>query len=275
MAYSSRSLNWRLSELIRKLGEKESVLVALSGGVDSSLVAAASKIALEDRAVAITADSATLPPGELEAARRVAEEIGIRHLVVKVDELRNPNFVRNKFDRCYYCKKELIAEFKKVANQLRLKTLVDGTNAEDLKANRPGSVALMEEGVYSPLADLGITKGEVRELARLLNLSTVEKPSMACLATRIPYGEEITLGRLSRVAEAERFIKDVVGVKQLRVRDHGNLARVEVGRDERSLIFNEKILESIANKLHSLGYVYVTVDVDGYRSGSMDGALKP
>lgn len=267
-------LKRRVDELISKLKSKGSVLVALSGGVDSSLVAAVSKIALGDKVVAVTADSITLPFGELEEARRVAAEIGVKHVVIKVNELRNPDFVRNPPNRCYYCKKELIAELKKVAERMNVKTLVDGTNAEDLKTHRPGATALMEEGVYSPLADLGITKSEVREMAKFLNLSAAHKPSMACLSSRIPYGEKISSHRLARVAEAEKFIKNVAGVKQLRVRDHGNLARIEVGRDERKLFFNEKLLDVIADKLTSLGYIYITIDMKGYRSGSMDETLE-
>lgn len=268
------ALERKLDELLTKLRGKKGVLVALSGGVDSSLVAYLAKKALGDRAMAVTADSATLPPGELDGARRIADRIGIRHVVIKVNELRNPDFARNPPERCYYCKKELIAELKRIAAEEGMDTIVDGTNADDLRGHRPGAVALREEGVYSPLADVGLTKDEVRALARMLGLPTADKPSMACLASRFPYGQRITAERLSRVAEAERFVRSVAGVRQVRVRDHGDIARIEVGRDERRLLFDESLMDAIAKRLHSLGFTYVTMDVEGYREGSMDEALR-
>lgn len=267
-------LKMKMETIINKLKEKGSVLVAFSGGVDSSVVTALAYKALGNKALAITADSMTLPPGELQEAKEVAEEIGIRHIVIKVNELSNPIFARNPPDRCYYCKKELISELKRTAKEYSLNTIVDGTNAEDLESHRPGALALIEEEIYSPLADAGLTKADVRALAKMLNLSTAEKPSMACLSSRFPYGQEITEQRLHRVAEAEKFIKGLIRVKQLRVRDHGDLARIEIAKDKRKLLFKEQLMDLIAKKLKTLGFSYVTMDLLGYRSGSMDEVLK-
>ena len=264
----------KMSEVVEKLKSKGSVLVAMSGGVDSSLVALLSKKALGSKAIAVTADSMTLPSGELQEAKRLAEEIGIEHIIIKVDETSNPNFVSNPPNRCYYCKKELILKLKDIARDRRMETIVDGTNADDMKVHRPGALALAESGVYSPLADAGLGKEDVRTLARMLGLPNADKPSMACLGSRFPYGEEITKDKLHLVAEAERLVRELTGVRELRVRVHGNLARIEVGREERGLLFDQGLMEVIAKKLKSLGFVYVTMDLLGYRSGSMDEVLK-
>lgn len=269
-----RGILEKFERLTARLKVEENALVALSGGVDSSLVAAAAKIALGDRVAAVTAQSATLPPGELEEARMVAEKLGLKHFVVRVDELRNSAFVKNTPNRCYHCKKELIRELKRIAAQEGIKTILEGTNADDLVAHRPGAQALREEEVRSPLAEVGLTKYEIRILAEALQLPTAEKPSMACLASRFPYGEKITADRLFKVAEAERIIRSMTDVKQLRVRLHGDVARVEVERGERRRFFDEKLLDMITEELHKLGFTYVTLDMDGYRSGSMNEALK-
>lgn len=263
----------KMNEVLQNFKSKGSVLVAMSGGVDSSLVALQAKKALGDNAIAATADSVTLPSGELEEAKRLARAIGIEHVIIEVDETSNPNFVRNPPDRCYYCKKELILKLKEIARDRRIETIVDGTNADDMKVHRPGALALAESGVYSPLAAAGLTKEDVRELARMLGLPNADKPSMACLGSRFPYGEEITRGKLRLVAEAEKLVRELTGVRELRVRVHGSLARIEVGKDERKLLFDQELMEAIAKKLRSLGFVYVTMDLLGYRSGSMDETL--
>lgn len=247
--------------------------MAFSGGVDSSLVAAAAKMALGDRALAVTADSKTLPLGELEEARKVAEAIGIRHKVIKVDELENPRFAANPPDRCYHCKKELLTHLKEIATQEGFEAVVEGTNAEDLRGHRPGALALREEEVISPLAEAGLGKAEIRALASALNLPTAHKPSGACLSSRFPYGEKITLERLERVAAAEETIKRLVEVGQLRVRDHGDVARIEVSPEERCLFFDGSLMDRVAGELRRLGFVYVTLDLKGYRTGSMNEAL--
>lgn len=260
----------KFEALLEELRQRETVLVALSGGVDSSVVAAAAKMALGDRALAVTAESPTLPPGELEEAKRVAAAIGIRHMVIQINELSDPNFVRNPANRCYFCKKGLGSELKEVAAREGFSTIADGTNADDLKGHRPGAKALDEEGVFSPLARLSFTKDEVRQLAKSMGLRTYDKPSTACLSSRIAHGQAITVERLSRVGEAETFIKKLCGARQLRVRDHGETARIEVDPSERKLFFDEKFLDAITEKLQSLGFKYVTLDLQGYRTGSMN-----
>ncbi len=269
-----KHLTRKVERVLDRLRRRGSVLVAMSGGVDSSLVAFLARKAVGDNAVAVTADSVTLPPGELEESKKIAKEIGIRHVIVKADETSNPDFVRNPPNRCYYCKKEIISKLKQVAAKYELQAIVDGTNADDMKVHRPGAMALIEGGVYSPLSDAGLTKRDVRDLARMLGLPTADKPSMACLSSRFPYGQEITRDKLRKVCEAERLVRELTGVRELRVRSHGNLARIEVGKDERRLLFDEGLMESIAKKLKCLGFTYVAMDLQGYRSGSMDEVLK-
>jgi len=263
----------KFKALIDEIRGYGSVIVALSGGVDSSSVAAAAKIALNDKALAVTADSPTLPPAELDDAKRVADAIGISHAVIRIDELEDPNFAKNPTNRCYYCKKGLSTHLKALAAERGVTTILDGTNADDLRGHRPGAVALGEAGVLSPLAQLGFTKAEVRQLARWLGLSIHDKPATACLSSRIAYGQEITLERLSRVGEAEAFIKSLTGARQVRVRDHGEIARIEVAPEERRLFFDEGTMERVAEKLRSLGFTYVTLDLLGYRTGSMNAGV--
>jgi len=274
MAYPDAEVHLKTQALINKLLDwfkgKNGVLVAFSGGVDSTLVAYAAHRVLGDRALAVTADSVTLPPGELEEAVKTANLIGIRHKIVKVNELNEPEFANNPPDRCYYCKRSLLRTLSKIAETEGLELLVDGSNADDYRDFRPGLKALIEFKVRSPLAELGFTKNDVRFVSRSIGLPTADKPSMACLASRIPYGMKITYDKLRRVSEAEDYIKKLTGVKQIRVRDHDTIARIEVGRDERKMFFNEELMDSIWAKLRSLGYVYVALDLYGYKSGSLN-----
>jgi len=243
------------------------VLVAFSGGVDSSVVLAVASLALgRDSVIAVTATSPIHHEEDLLWAKRIAEILAVRHVIIESRELEDTNFISNPPNRCYFCKKDLAEELSKVAREFGAKTIVDGTNASDLNSYRPGLLAFAEAGVRSPLADAGITKDEVREIAKALKLPNWDRPPMSCLATRIPHGERITIEKLERIAEAEKVVKILTGARLVRVRDHGYIARIEVGKDERKRFFNENIMDKLAEELQKLGYKYVMLDLYGYRS---------
>jgi uncharacterized protein len=267
-----KAQNGKYEELKRYIEAKgkNGVVIAFSGGVDSSTLAAVSHSILGDRVVAVTAESPTYTPEELEEAKNVAKEIGIKLYIVETDELSNENFNKNPENRCYYCKKELLDRLQKVANELGFKAVFEGTNFSDLTDHRPGFKAVKEmENVYSPWVDTRFTKEEIRAIARKIGLSIQNKPPLACLASRIPYHERITAEKLDRIGKAEQVVKKITGVRQLRVRDHNGLARIEVGRNERKLFCTVEILDRIVDDLKRIGFKYVTLDLEGYRPGSM------
>jgi uncharacterized protein len=275
----SVTLRDKTEHTINQLRSYRRVIVAFSGGVDSTLVVFLAKLALGQDAIAATADSPSLASSELNETKKLAEKIGIRQILVRTQELEDSNYVSNPLNRCYFCKKELSQKLKELARRLDIQFILDGTNADDLTGHRPGARALSEEDVKRPLADAGITKMEVRELAALFGLPNSEKPSSPCLSSRVQYGQIISADRLRRIERAENLIRSLTDVRELRVRDHGNLARLEFGRNERYLLFNEGLLDKIGAGLRELGFTYVTVDVLGYRSGSMNefaaSAAKP
>ncbi|MCX9085148.1 MAG: ATP-dependent sacrificial sulfur transferase LarE [Candidatus Methanoperedens sp.] len=257
--------------LIEKtIADRVSVIIAFSGGVDSSVLAALAYRALGDKAVAVTADSQTLSQLELEGAKNVAKEIGIKHKVITYDELGEPGFANNPVDRCYYCKKGLIRELKKIAKKHNIKSIIEGTNFSDLKNHRPGHRAVIEEEVYNPYIEFKVTKEEIREMARILGLSIANKPSMACLSSRFPYGQKITADALVRVGMAENYLHSL-GFQVVRVRDHAGIARIEIMPGEMEYLL--EIRANVQVKLKELGFLYITLDLMGFRSGSMDEVL--
>ncbi len=266
------ALDRKVEELKAYIAErgKDGVVIAFSGGADSATLAALSHQMLAEKAVVMTVQSSTFTEGELREAKRVAQEIGVKFFVTTTSELENEDFVKNPPNRCYHCKKEMLAKLKQFAHAHGFAAVFEGTNLTDLEGHRPGYQAVTETpSVYSPLVDIKFTKDEVREVAKRLGLTVHNKPSHPCLATRIPYHERISAERLRRIANAEEAIRKIVPVQQLRVRDHNGLARIEVTGDERKLFFNADVMEMVAVQLKRLGFKYVALDLEGYRSGSM------
>ncbi|MFK8185289.1 MAG: ATP-dependent sacrificial sulfur transferase LarE [Phormidesmis sp.] len=268
----SNSLNNKLTQLQEIFREMDRALVAYSGGIDSTLVAKIAFDVLGHQSLAVTANSPSLMPEDFADAKAQATEMGIAHKVVETHEMENEQYTSNPVNRCYFCKSELHDTLRPLANELGYDYVVDGLNADDLQDYRPGIQAAKERGVRSPLAEVGITKLEVRELSKHLGLPWWDKPSQPCLSSRFPYGELITTEKLHRVGRAERYMRDL-GYRNLRVRSDGDTARIELMPDEIQSFVAQVSLPEVVEAFQALGFSYVTLDLEGFKSGKLNRAL--
>ncbi|MCF6148452.1 MAG: ATP-dependent sacrificial sulfur transferase LarE [Candidatus Kuenenia sp.] len=263
----------KLNKLKNYIEALESVVVAFSGGVDSSLVAKVCFDVLGKKALAITARSETYPAFEYEEAKKIAQEIGIPHITIHTSELNIKGFAENPTNRCYFCKSELFGKLKEIAQEKGYKNVADGANFDDTNEYRPGLEAAKELSVRSPLKDLGFRKSDIREISKYLHLSNWDKPSYACMSSRFPYGDSITENKLVLVAAAEDYLRSI-GLRQFRVRHHDTIARIEVMPEDFPKLLQNGKREELISKFKEIGYKYVTLDIEGYRSGSMNEVLK-
>jgi uncharacterized protein len=275
MTELSAELAAKRDQLLNLLGSFGRLAVAFSGGLDSTVLAKAAQLALGERAVAVTGVSASMAGGEFEECERLAKAIGIRHEVLQTDELSNPEYRKNDADRCYYCKSELFIQVEKLCKRLGVTVVADGSNWDDQGEHRPGMKAAQERAVRSPLAECRFTKPEIRQLARHWELPTWDKPATPCLSSRIAYGEAVTPERLAMVDQAERFLRRF-GFQPLRVRYHkGDMARIEVSWEAMSRFLDADFRREVAQQLKAIGFRYVALDLEGFRSGSLNQVLPP
>ena len=260
----------KLDDLKRIIGSMESAIVAFSAGVDSTFVAAIAADVLGDRAMAVTGVSPSIPAAEVEEAKELAARIGIKHVLLDTSEMDRPGYVENSPQRCYHCKTELYSLLEDMAGREGYAFVLDGCNMDDLGDHRPGRVAASEHAVRSPLIEAGFTKIELREMSRERGLPTWDKPAMACLSSRIPYGTPVTVESLDQIGAAEAFVRQL-GLRQVRVRHHNDVARIEVEPQDLALVMEHR--DRIVTRLKNLGYKYVTLDLAGFRSGSMNEGL--
>ncbi len=262
----SADLQVKIDKAVHIIRQLNGAVVALSAGVDSSLVAALARKALGDRVAAVTAISESLAPGEIEIARKTAGHIGIRHIVVTTDEVHNASYAANPTNRCYYCKDTLYRELRRQADSSGFEAILDGTQLDDLGDTRPGLLAAKEAGARSPPAEAGFSKRDVRETAHLFGLEVWDKPAMPCLSSRIPHGEEITVGKLSQVGQAESIVKRLSGARDIRVRHHGEVAAIEVSQEELPLFHRGGLINQVEKELRLIGFTSITLGPRKYPS---------
>lgn len=273
MTELSADLAAKRDQLLELLRSYESCAVAFSGGLDSTVLAKAAQLALGEHAVAVTGISESLAAGELEECRQLAQQIGIRHEVIHTGELANPDYQRNDSNRCYHCKTELFVQVEKIAEQMDAAVVADGSNWDDRGEHRPGLLAARDRRVRSPLAECRLTKDEIRLLARHWELPAWDKPATPCLSSRVAYGEQVTPERLAMIDQAERFLHGK-GFQPLRVRYHkGDMARIEVAPDAVAQLLEPALRREVVEQLKQCGFKYVSVDLEGFRSGSMNAVL--
>ncbi|MBI4825323.1 MAG: ATP-dependent sacrificial sulfur transferase LarE [Nitrospirae bacterium] len=263
----------KLNRLKKNLKKMDRAIIAFSGGVDSTFLLKAASVSGLKEILAVTAVSQSLPEEELSFAKEITAELNIPHRIITSDEMKDENYSNNPPDRCYYCKKELFTKLKEIASEEGFSHILDGSNADDMKDWRPGRRAAEELNVISPLLEAGLSKNEIRELSKAFGLRTWDKPSSPCLSSRFPYGQKITSEALERVGHAEAYLK-TFNLKDLRVRDHGDIARIEVLPDEFHILFDASVRKKITAYLKALGYKYITLDLRGFSSGGFNEHLK-
>ncbi len=268
----TRTIEEKMDALKSILADMGSVIVAYSGGADSAFLAATAHEVLRDRTLAVTAKSPSLAPSELREAVELANRLGLNHRVIETHEVEREDYAANNPNRCFFCKDELYTYLSSYAEGEGYNAIANGTNTDDLGDFRPGLNAAKQYGVRSPMVEAGLAKSEIRELSKDMDLPTWDKPAQACLSSRIPYGSMVTVEALTRIAQAEEYLHDI-GIRQLRVRHHDNIARIEVEPQDFITLTDESVREQVVQKFREIGYSYVTLDLQGFRSGSMNEVL--
>ncbi|MQG18647.1 MAG: ATP-dependent sacrificial sulfur transferase LarE [SAR202 cluster bacterium] len=274
MTIKDKNLNTKFFNLQSIISKMESAVVAFSGGIDSTLVAKTALLTLgPNNTIAVTADSFSIPRDELSDAKKLAKTLKLNHKIVLTNEFSNNNYLENTPNRCFLCKEELYSHLKTIATNLNIKHIINGHNLDDKNDFRPGMKSAKTQGIRSPLIEASLSKEEIRKISKEIKLPNWNKPAQACLSSRIPYGEKISPEQLKRIEKAEKFLK-TLELGTLRMRSHGNLARIEVNEDKINQLIKKNTKKKILNFLHSLGYIYVTIDLEGFRSGSLNETFR-